>query len=239
MFDSVKKAAWDWACEEMEAKMYSAVGCLALTVCVSIASPAVADCLASDSLDKGVSFTRANGMGGTVQRDGESIRIEYEATAAEGNRDSRIGQFGIYETQTDSEATNPDPDVIDGWGRTLTVTRFARTLVMPVPYESFTTSWVTRSGNCSAASCDPNWEALKTRERGTATYWFLAQTDVQLSGCTYAVIPVEAAFLSEHRHYTRRWLFYPELGFGLETRVTNNTSGATRTFGLTSMNPAG
>lgn len=81
-----------------------------LIACLSTALPAAADCVTAAMLATGVAFSRANGEEGLVRRDGEAVRIDYRSSSAAGNRDERVGKFGIYETWTDSESTSPDPD---------------------------------------------------------------------------------------------------------------------------------
>jgi hypothetical protein len=76
------------------------------------------------------------------------------------------------------------------------------------------------------------------RERMTAVYAFLEPNEVTLSGCGYQVIPVEVRLTSRERDYTRRYAYFPALGFAIETRVTNNQTGTVDTNGITGLRAA-
>jgi hypothetical protein len=213
--------------------MHLALQIATLTACL-FAPPAAADCVTADTLAKGIAFTRANGVGGLALREGAEVRIEYKYTAASGNQDERVGRFGIYETESVYEYNDPTPGVIDGWSRSNTVTRLSRRGMEPVPGATFTTAWKAKSSYCSGASCPEVY-----RTKGSVTYRFLPLQTGTISGCAYSVIPVEATFSGDQMHSTIRWLYFPELRFGLETRVTDHRSGKDEKLGLTAMKPAG
>ncbi len=50
-----------------------------------------------------------------------------------------------------------------------------------------------------------------------ARFTYLAAGRGKLSGCTYRILPVEAAITGKDATQTRRWPYFPDLGFGLET----------------------
>jgi hypothetical protein len=202
----------------------------ALTACLSAALPVAAGCVTSDTLAKGVAFTRADGVGGLAIQDGTKVWIEYRFSAPKGNRDERVGRFGIYETETISEGIRRNGTVIEGRARHETSIRFARPGSEPVPGETFKSTFRAKTRSCIASECVEIW-----RTWGSATYRFMQSETVRISDCAYKVIPVEATFFGTVPIYTQRWLYFPDLGFGLETRVTDHLNGTNVKLGLTSI----
>lgn len=205
----------------------------AMIACLSTALPAAAACVTADTLATGVAFTRADGMGGLAVRDGADVLIEYRYTAPKGNRDERAGRFGIYETNTISEGKRRNGTALELRGRHETVTRLSPAGKEPVPGQTFKMRWREITKACIGSECEQIW-----RSWGTVTYRFLTSQTVRISGCAYEVIPVEATFFGTVPLYTTRWLYFPELGFGLETRVTDHMMETDMKLGLTSMTAA-
>jgi hypothetical protein len=58
-----------------------------------------------------------------------------------------------------------------------------------------------------------------------AKYTFLTMAEAELSGCTYRILPVEATFTGNGGSHSQRWIYFPDLGFGLETVVAGAKNG--------------
>lgn len=59
----------------------------------------------------------------------------------------------------------------------------------------------------------------------TANFAFLPETTAKLSGCTYRMIPGEAVFTGPDKSRSQRFVFFPDLGFGLETKRDGAANG--------------
>lgn len=191
----------------------------AVLVCLAAAAqPAVADCLTAASVDKGVVFSRADGRSGLAERHGADVFIDYD-TGPTPWTDERQGRFGLYETST-TQYFQDDPDAVGG-GSTDAVRTFSGKPPKPVAGGSW--SGTVRSRVWQNNSSEAGGYGYK--EKYQASYVFLAEKTVKLSGCSYRVLPVEASFVGKDDSYTRRWLYFPDLGFGLETRMNGQDNG--------------
>lgn len=183
----------------------------AVMICAGCAAlPAGAECLTADSIEQGVVFRRSDGHSGFAIRKGGRISVDY--AAEDGVRiDSRDTRLGIYETamtqlmideaamgagteffDQDFAGKPPVPEVGKGWqGR------------VAVHYDADNPSIV---------------EPLARDWTYDADFRFLPEFTGTLSGCTYRIIPVEVDFTAGTTKLAQRFVYFPELGFGLETR---------------------
>lgn len=180
---------------------------------------ALAECVTADSLAKGVSFKRADGRAGrVVARDG-GIYVDY--AAGEGLwTDERQTLLGIYETNTASFFS--DEELI-GSGDTRQTWKFRGKPPVPKAGES----WKTRISADAVTDNSSEQGYQEWSGKFDAVYTFLPEMEAKLSGCTYRAIPVEATFLGEDGGFTRRWLYFADLGFGLETKRDGTGNGLT------------
>ena len=193
----------------------------ALLVCLAASAlPAHADCLTAASLDAGVVFARADGRSGLAERRGADVFVDYD-TGPGPWTDERLGRFGIYETST-TQYFQDDPDAVGG-GSTDAARRFSVKPPDPVA-----------GGGCTGTVRAQRWlhnaawaGGYGYKVRYEASYVFQAEKTVKLSGCRYRAIPVEASFVASDDSHSRRWLYFPDLGFGLETRVNGQDNGVT------------
>lgn len=198
---------------------------LLLSACLLTALPAAADCVTAADLTAGVGFGRSDGHKGRVIAKDGGVFVDY-AYGAPVWSDSRQTKLGIYELET-THFYEEEPGSVGG-GSTDTKQSFRGKPPLPVAGQGWTgiVKAHTRQNNSS------EFGGYDFDERFKVSYVFLMEKTVKLSGCSYKVIPVEASFVAEDSTYTRRWLYFPDLGFGLETRQ----NGAD--FGLTSLKPA-
>ena len=193
---------------------------LALSACLALLPlAAAADCLTADSIRSGVSFKRADGrIGRAVARDG-GIFVDYAAGKGMWT-DARQTLLGIYELTTTSFYS--DEELI-GSGETRQTWKFRGKPPVPQAGESWKTeiSDYTVTDNSSEQGYQ-DWSG-----KFDAVFAFLPEMEAKLSGCTYRAIPVEATFLGENGGFTRRWLYFADLGFGLETKRDGTGIGLT------------
>lgn len=198
----------------------------ALTACLLLtALPAAADCVVAADLATGVSFARADGHKGRVIAKGDGVFVDYAAGAPvwSDNRQTRLGIYELVSTRFYVE----EPGSVGG-GSTDTVQSFRGQPPVPVAGQGWSgvVKAHTRQNNSS------EFGGYDYDDRFKASFAFLAEKTVKLSGCSYKVIPVEANFVGKDNSFTQRWLYFPDLGFGLETRQ----NGAD--IGLTALKPA-
>ncbi len=180
---------------------------------------ALAECVTADSLAKGVSFKRADGRAGrVVARDG-GIYVDYAAGKGLWT-DERQTLLGIYETNTTSFFS--DEELI-GSGDTRQTWKFRGKPPVPKAGES----WKTRISADAVTDNSSEQGYQEWSGKFDAVYSFLPEMEAKLSGCTYRAIPVEATFLGEDGGFTRRWLYFADLGFGLETKRDGTGNGLT------------
>lgn len=180
---------------------------------------ALAECVTADSLAKGVSFKRADGRAGrAVARDG-GIYVDYAAGKGLWT-DERKTLLGIYETNTTSFFS--DEELI-GSGDTRQTWKFRGKPPVPKAGES----WKTRISADAVTDNSSEQGYQEWSGKFDAVYSFLPEMEAKLSGCTYRAIPVEATFLGDDGGFTRRWLYFADLGFGLETKRDGTGNGLT------------
>ena len=200
---------------------------LRLSLCLALmaATPVAADCLTMASLDTGVMFTRADGRTGSAVRGPRDVlRIDY--APGDANRIDRVeAKFGIF-TQKALDRLGPP-----GTPATETTFRRAGRQKAPVAGEA----WKTRLSITAETEAVAPARPTKERSDYQVTYSYQAEQTVTLSGCAYRMIPVEATFVGDTAHFTRRWDFFPELGLGVETRYTDHRSGIDTRLDLTAL----
>jgi hypothetical protein len=203
----------------------------ALFALMLTATPALADCVTKDDLAKGVSFKRQDGRLGVVKSEGKSLAINYAANSQTAWQDERNSLMGIYDT---TWAWTPTDEYYVGGG----------------PGGGYSFKF---SGKPPVPEAGSSWKSTisvtETQDNGTengpeeftyklkVTYSYQDTKEAKLSGCTYTIQPVEATFTGKNTHLTRRWIYFPDLGFGLETRVTDHQGGDDRKLGLTALTP--
>lgn len=179
-----------------------------------------AECLTAESIDKGVVFTRKDKRTGVAIRRGKVISIDYAAGKGIWT-DERATTYGVYESKI-TEFFEDEPTV--GGGDTVITQTFKGKPPEPKGGEGWTT--VMKTAAISYNSSEVGYYEWKARHK--VTYVFLPENNVKLSGCTYRVVPVEAAFVEDDGSgYKRRWLYFPDLGFGLETKRGDDGNGLT------------
>jgi hypothetical protein len=173
-------------------------------------------------LTKGVLFTRKDGTTGQITAKGKALQVEY-VTNRKGWHDSRTTRLGIFETHfsswlSDAVLVGSAPPVFD-WSFSPSP---------PVPRPGVTWHTGIRQTETDVGYGTEMVELVSRRGSNIeATFTYLAEAEAKLSGCTYRILPVEATFKGRDSTFTRRWIYFPDLGFGLETRRDGVGNGLT------------
>lgn len=205
----------------------------------ALALPAGAACLDAASIDEGIEFKLADGRHGVARKEGRAVRADYARGDAQWT-DERSGWLGIF----DSEASlfraplAPGESMVGGGTQTF---RWSYSGVPPKPVAG--KSWKTTIKEVSTEDIGIESGPVTNRRSYTASYSFVEPREVTLSGCKYQVVAVEGSFVSGEMRFTRRWLYFTDLGFGLETRSTDPRGhageGGIGSRGLVALGPRG
>lgn len=202
---------------------------ITLALCFGLALPAHAECVTPESLAKGVAFKREDGHTGIIRAAGKMFEIDYASNSNGIWRDKRLSRLGIYDTEWQSTPTN-DNYVGGGPGGDFSF-RFSGK--PPLPQAG--TTWSTTVSERKSLEAGLQSGPVISRTSYKVTYSFMAAKTAKLSGCSYTIQPVEATFTNKNTDLTRRFIYFPDLGFGLETRVIGRHGDASRELGLTSL----
>lgn len=201
---------------------------LTLAVCLAtVPAVACAECLTADSAVKGVVFKRQDGFNGRLQAEGDKIVIDY--VIGRGSwEDERITTLGVYElrrylNENESDLVGSSPPMWN-W-------KFSPKPTVPQPG----LGWAGKVKQViKVITYGDEMKEFVSEQKTTykTSYTFQAETTAKLSGCTYRMIPVEAVFTGPSDTRSQRWVFFPDLGFGLETKRDGAANG------LVAMKPA-
>jgi hypothetical protein len=182
--------------------------------------PARAACRPVD-LVVGISFTRKDGSRGVARREGDGIVfIDYVTNRGAwlDRRRVRNGVFEISRVVEESEEPvvgNSAPDY--AW-------TFSRKLIDPADGAT----WSGRVKEVVEVTIsDEKGTVERQRTSWSASYRCFDPREVTLSGCSYRVLTVEASFSGENGDRSQRWVYFTDLGLGLETRRDGRSNGLT------------
>jgi len=188
-------------------------------VLLALPSLAAARCVTADDLATGITFKRQDGRSGTVVADGRNLEVSYAANSKTAWQDDRRTTMGIYEL---TWAWTPTDEYYVGGGPGGS---YSYKFASKPPVPETRKSWKTKVNVIESQDIGIESGPIRTRYSYDVTYSFQETAQAKLSGCTYTILPVEATFIGKSDHFTRRWIFFPDLGFGLETRFTDHTTG--------------
>lgn len=190
-----------------------------------VVQPAGARCVDAGDLARGILFDRDGGFPGKVVAQAGGVFVDY----AHGNSgtDERQTLMGIYELST---VTALGGDFI-GTGPVAVTQHFQGDPPEPVAGQGWQSRVRLRISGDGTTGPDSGKTHVVRRQ---VRYSFLAEREVTLSGCTYRALPVEAVFGQGDSELRQRWIYFPDLGFGLETIPL----GRGVAQGLTALRPA-
>lgn len=183
----------------------------------ALIQPALAACKPLD-LGPGIAFRREDGSRGVARRDGDTVIIDYVRNRGAWT-DLRVVKNGVFEIRrTVEESEEP---MVGASAPTYTWTYSPRIIR---PEDGAT--WSGRVKELVEVTIsDENATVERQRARWTASYRCFQPRQVSLSGCTHAALTVEATFTGDKGSRSQRWVYFPDLGLGLETRRNGVTNG--------------
>jgi hypothetical protein len=177
------------------------------------------------NLGAGIAFSRKDGSKGVAKAEGDAVRIDY-VTNRGAWTDIRRAKNGVFETsRTVEESVEP---MVGASAPTYSWTYSPKIIT---PADGATWSGRVKE-TVEVTISDENATVERRRTRWQAIYRCFEPREVTLSGCTYKALTVEAAFSGDNGGYSQRWVYFPELGLGLETRRNEVSNG------LVSLSPA-
>ena len=186
--------------------------------------PALAACKPLD-LGKGIAFNRQDGSRGIATRKGDVVAIDY-VTNRGAWIDTRMVKNGVFEI---SRIVQESEDEMVGASAPTYTWTYSPKIITPVDGAS----WAGRiKVLVEVTLSDKDATVERQRARWKASYRCFEPREVSLSGCTHAALTVEATFSADDGTSSQRWVYFPDLGLGLETRRDGVTNG------LTALTPA-
>ena len=172
-------------------------------------------------LNKGIAFRRQDGSTGLARREpGGLVAIDY-VTNRGAWTDQRRAQNGVFEVQrTVEESEQP---VVGASAPTYSWS-YSPKIITPEDgaiWDGTVKQVVEVTISDEAATVE------RRRAKWTAHYRCFDRREVKLSGCFYLALSVEASFVGKGGSWTQRWVYFPELGLGLETVRDGKENGIT------------
>lgn len=197
---------------------------LATLAAPALIRPASAACRPVD-LARGIAFARQDGSKGLARAEGDEVRIDY-VTNRGAWTDIRRVKNGVFETsRTVEESVEP----MVGASAPTYSWSYSPKIILPADGAT----WSGRvKETVEVTISDERATVERRRSRWNAIYRCFEPREVKLSGCTYQALTVEAAFSGEGGGYSQRWVYFPQIGLGLETRRNGKSNG------LVSLTPA-
>lgn len=210
----------------MRLSLSKSLSALVLSLAVLFPAMAEARCVEAGDLRAGITFKRQDGRLGLVRsgKDRGVVVVDYDSASGV-SRDMRRSLWGVYETRTTLQGKGgetviswkfeprpQEPQAGGGWAGTVREGRRGAGEALQLP-------------GFGALEKDELDAVRKGARVLRVSYSFLPERVVKLSGCRYRVVPVEAVFAGAGQGFSRRWVYFTDLGFGLETRRDGDANG--------------
>jgi hypothetical protein len=192
---------------------------LAALAAPALIRPALAACKPVD-LGSGIGFARKDGSKGVARREGDVVRIDY-VTNRGAWTDIRRAKNGVFEVNRTVEESE-EPMV----GASAPTYSWSYSPKVITPADGATWSGRVKE-TVEVTISDENATVERRRTMWQAIYRCFEPRQVTLSGCTYQALTVEAVFSGDNGGYSQRWVYFPEIGLGLETRRDGVSNGLT------------
>lgn len=186
----------------------------------ALTRPAMAACSRPD-LAKGIVFKRQDGSRGLARREGDgTVVIDYVTNRGEwlDRRRVKNGVFEVARVVQENEfpvvgASAPD---------------YAWTYSPKIVAPEDGAVWTGRIKELVEVTIsDERGTVERQRRRWEASYRFSDPREVKLSGCTYRALSAEADWTSDGTTISQRWVYFVDLGLGLETKRNGKANGIT------------
>lgn len=172
-------------------------------------------------LGKGIAFTRKDGSKGLARREGDGVVfIDYVTNRGEwlDRRRVKNGVFEVSRLVEESEfpvVGSSAPDY--AW-------TYSPKIILPEDGAAWSG---TVKELVEVTISDEHGTVERQRTRWKASYRCFEPREVALSGCTHRALTVEASFKGENGTRSQRWVYFPDLGLGLETKRDSTGNGIT------------
>lgn len=180
--------------------------------------PAQAACSRPD-LAKGIVFKREDGSRGLARSEGGGVvSIDY-VTNRGAWLDRRRVKNGVFEVSRLVEES--EEPVVGASAPEYTWTYSPK---IRMPEEGMTWAGTVKEV-VEVTISDERGTVDRRKRRWDASYRCFDAREVKLSGCSYQALAVEAAFSGDGQTRSQRWVYFPELGLGLETKRNGKGNG--------------
>jgi hypothetical protein len=162
-------------------------------------------------LAKGIAFRRQNGTTGLARREADGrVAIDY-VTNRGAWTDQRRVKNGVFEVERTVEESE-EPMV----GASAPTYSWSHSPKIITPEDGAT--WVgTVREEVEVTISDEAATVERSRAKWKAEYRCFDLREVKLSGCFFQALSVEASFTGKGGSRSQRWVYFPQLGLGLET----------------------
>ncbi len=172
-------------------------------------------------LDKGIAFRRQDGSTGLARREADGrVLIDY-VTNRGAWTDLRRVRNGVFEVQRIVEES--EEPMVGASAPTFSWT-YSPKIITP---EDGATWDGTVKQEVEVTISDEAATVERSRAKWTAHYRCFDPREVKLSGCFLLALSVEASFVGKGGSRSQRWVYFPELGLGLETVRDGKENGIT------------
>ncbi len=189
-----------------------------LAVVLCLTGPAMAECLTQeDFIDAEVTVGLQAGDEWRVMRSDDGVQAEYRDRYGEPLR-WQLTEHGVYprfeqqNLSVDPASGNQTPFPAASWEME---TVYDQDPPPPVAGGNFATTGVA-SGN---------FGGVKKTWAFTVAYSFDPEKTVTLSGCRYRAIGVNGSFHSSSVDWMGRWVYFPDLAVGIQTKGKDSRTG--------------
>ncbi len=176
---------------------------------ILLAAPAAADCIPFKAMKKGIEVTLQDGSR-WIARIGARDVVRIDQTNHDGAfAQFAEGPFGVFPTQTSRNSIG-----------SITLLDYAK--APPQPHSTLDWTANARLTHDSQNGASDVEERVKVR----ATGGNFRQATV--SGCDYQVLNIDLAITTKRGTYTLHHAYFPELRFGIQTRLTSSSGKETK-----------
>ncbi|MBE2278174.1 MAG: hypothetical protein IAE87_17975 [Rhodobacteraceae bacterium] len=197
----------------------TAIGLGLLLAAPLLARPVAAAGCAFADLAKGVIFQRQDGSRGLARADSDGTVVIDYVTNRGAWTDQRRVKDGIFEISRVVEESE-EPVV----GASAPSYSWSYSPRPPRPVDGMSWTGKVRE-RVEVTLSDAAGTVQRQKTRWTANFRVFDPRAVKLSGCSYQALAVEAHFVGEQGARSQRWVYFPDLGFGIETRRDGKENG--------------
>jgi hypothetical protein len=189
---------------------------LAFALCLT--EPALAECLTKDDVaNTEVAVALKAGDEWRITRVDEGVQAEYRDQYGEPLR-WQMTLHGVY-PRFEQQSPSVDPASAN------TTPYPAATWEMETVYDQDPTAPVAGGNFATTGVASGNFDGVKRTWAFSVAYSFDPEKTVTLSGCRYRTIGVNGNFNSGPANWAGRWVYFPDLEVGIQTKGKDSRTG--------------